>query len=127
LFACLFLLVSVTLLTPFVKAESTYRALPRISVKDVANRLYGAKTGNEEVENIGIGFDDGSVFRNSKKDHRACPDEISEGKTPPIAIGVNSGRKREKPSLFIHNDLDNFAILMFRAFAIDSWSSDGLI
>jgi hypothetical protein len=37
---------------------------------DLANRLYGAETGNEEVENIGVGFDDGSVFRNFKKDHR---------------------------------------------------------
>jgi hypothetical protein len=36
------------------------------------------------------------------------------------------GRKREKPSPFIYNDIDNFAILMFRAFAIDSWFSDGL-
>ena len=87
-----------------------FRALPRISVKDVANRLYRAKIGNREVENLGVGFDDGSVFRNPKKDHREDA----------------KGRKREKPSPFIHNNLDNFAILIFRAFAIDSWSSDRL-
>jgi hypothetical protein len=36
-------------------------------MENTVNRSYRAKTGNGQVENLGVGFDDGAVFKTPKK------------------------------------------------------------